>query len=307
MYFFWFIFLGDKRDDELSPDNKHSLRKVLLEALEHIDEEQVLHVLKSSLYFRLLYCLYSPLEGISPEPGPSSGEHENKPTPSQRPDVIPRLPTHKTDTMNWQYAVGPATSPTEPSSETANTSIVGNNFPMEHTGNNEDDMPDLPEKILENDIASISGWNESPDSDVVDDLFPDEWPELNRDSSRSSVAEHDRSVQTAELEGLTTRGGLEKTSLVESISENGDIAKLSQSLPNGKELTTIEESSEGNVGAVGTTSDAFRAEESQTENSDEGEFQSVIRIDYDALADEEKTGTSEVDPSLIELNEQLSL
>ena len=256
-----------------------------------------MNFLKSSLYFRLLFCFYNPLEGPSPEPGPSSGGHENKPTPNQRPNA--RIPHQETGTTNWPNEFGPDSSPTEPSSETE-----------EHTEKRENDTPDLPETALTNAIASISGWNESPDSDV-DDFLPDEWPEVNRDSSHSSVAGHDRSVKTAELEGLTMRGSLEKTSLVESISDNDDIPKLKQPLPNGKELTKIDGSNEGNDGVVSAISEgvreaALRAEESQTANSDDGEFQSVIRIDYDALADEEgKTGTGEVDPSLIELNEQL--
>jgi len=169
-------------------------------------------------------------------------------------------------------------------------------------------MPDLPEVALKNAIASISGWNEIRDPDV-DDLPLDEETEVNRDSSQFLVNGHDPSVQTAELEGLKMRGGLEKTSLAES----RDMMELLQSLPNGKESTTMEESDEGNDGAVGDTLDgvgkaALRAEEGLTANSDEGEFQSVIRIDYDALADEEEeTGPGGVDPSLIEPNEQLSL
>jgi len=275
--------------------------------LEHIDEEEVLDFLKSSFYFRLLFCLYNPTEGPYPEPGPSSGGHENKPTPNQRPDGNVRSPTNGSDT-NQPNLVGPNPSPAEPLNKTKTTPIAGRNVPNEDKGNTENDMPDLPEVALKNAIASISGWNEIRDPDV-DDLPLDEETEVNRDSSQFLVNGHDPSVQTAELEGLKMRGGLEKTSLAES----RDMMELLQSLPNGKESTTMEESDEGNDGAVGDTLDgvgkaALRAEEGLTANSDEGEFQSVIRIDYDALADEEEeTGPGGVDPSLIEPNEQLSL
>ena len=277
--------------------------------MEHIDEEEVLEFLKSSLYFRLLFCLYNPLEGPFPEPGPSPGGHANKPTPSQSPGL--RLPTTGPDTNQTNF-VSPSSSLTEPSNETTGKTLSNE----DKGGSTESDVPDLPEVALKDAISSISSWNETPDLDV-DDLPSYDGAEVNRDSSKFLVNGHDSSVQSAELEGLKARGGLEKTSLVESSSDNGDITKLSQSLSNGKlESTTIEESDEANDGVLGATSDgvgkaAFRAEkqsmESVTANSDEGEFQSVITIDYDALADEEKTGTGGVDLSPIEPNELLSL
>ena len=266
-------FLGVKRDEGLSPDQKHLLRKVLKEALEYVDEEEVLEFLKSSLYFRLLLCLYNPLEGPFPEAGPSLGGPANKPTQSQLPyaygDARPPIDRPQ---ANEPYLNLPNLSRTGPSNETRTTSEAGESFQTGDKGSTANDMPDLPEMALKNVIASIPGWNEISDPDV-EDFSSEEETRVNRDSSQFLVNGHDPSEQSAELKGLKMRGGLEKTSLAESISDHGDTTKLSQSL--GRD-------------------------ESLTENSDEGEFQSVIMIDYDALEDEEKTGTDKVDHSLIE-------
>ena len=272
--------------------------------------------LKSSLYFRLLLCLYNPLEGPFPEAGPSLGGSANKPTPSQMPGQMPdsdvRPPTDVLQ-ANGPYLNLPNIRGTGSSHETRTTSEAGESFQTGDKGSTENDMPDLPEMVLKNAIASIPGWNEISDPGRdVEDLSSEERTEVNRDSSRFSVSEHDPSEQLAEPKGLKMRAGLEKKSLAESISDNGDTTKLSQSLPNGKQSTTIDESDESRDGAVGATLNgvgkaALGGDESLTENSDEGEFQSVIMIDYDDLADEEKTGTDKVDHSLIEPNEELSL
>ena len=297
-------------DDGLSSDQKHRLRKILQEALQYIDEENILDFLKSSLYFRLMFCLHYPLKAPIPKPGPSPSGHANTPTPSEGPDGSSWPPTSGPDT-NGPDLVSPSSSPTEALNETETTPKAtenppktSENPPNEEKGNTENDMPDLPEVGLQNAIPSISGWNEIPDLDV-DDLVPDDLTEMNRVSSP-----FDPAAQSAELEELKKWRGSEKASLVESRSDNSDMAaKLSEFLPNGKESTMIEESVAGNDGAVGTSSDgvgkaALRAEESPKANSDDGEFQSVITIDYDDLADEEEK--TEVDPSPIEPNEQLS-
>lgn len=287
------------------------MRTVLKEALERIDEEEILDFLKSSLYFRLVFCLHTPfVKGPFPEPGPSPGGHASKPTPSQGPDgtVMPRT----TKPNIKPNMVSPSSSPTEPLNETKTTTITGENPSKEEKEITENDTPDLPEVALKNTITSISRRNEIPHADD----FPRD--EVTRDGSQFSVNGHDSAVQSVELQGLKKRRGPVKASSMESISDNGDITKLSESLLNGKESTAIEESDEGNAGLIDTASDdvgkaALRAErqsmEILTTNSDEGEFQSVIRIDYDALADEEKkTGTRGVDLGpLVEPNEQLSL
>ena len=266
----------------------------------------MLDFLKSSLYFRLLYCLYNPVEGPFPEPGPSPSGHTKKPTPSQIPDGNIRPPTDMPEASSPNGLVLPNLSRTGPVNETSTTSETGQSSPTEDEGGIQNDMADLPEIALKNAIPSISSWNEISDPDVQ------EGTGMNRDSSPEFLVNgHDPLEQSAGLEGLKRLGGLEKTSLAESISDSGGITKLSQSLPSGKQSTTIDDSDESNDGAVGAASDgvgnAALGEESLTENSDEGEFQSVIMIDYDALADEEKIGTDRADPSLIESNEQLSL
>lgn len=304
--FFGLLFLGAKRDEGLSPDQKHILRKLLKEALEYVDEEEVLDFLKSSLYFRLLFCLYNPLESPFPEPGPSLGAH----TPSQMPDGNASPPTDRPGAKQPNFVL-PNLSRTEPVNETRTTSEAGQSSTTESIGSTQNDMPDFPEIALKNAIASISSWNEIFDGDV-EDLPSEEGTGMNRDSSKFLVNGYDPLEQSAGLEGLKMLGSLEKTSLAKSISDNRGITKLSQSLPNGKQSTMIDESDESNDGAVGASSDgvgkaALGGEESLTENSDEGEFQSVIMIDYDALADEEKTGTDRVDHSLTEPNEQLPL
>lgn len=281
-------------DNGLSPTQKPKLREVLHEALEYIDEEKILDFLKSSLYFRLMFCLHRPLnlQTPLPEPSQSPGGHANKPTLSQGPDAKP--PTKETDT-NWPVDFASTSSnPTEAFGETKTTPKAGESATGEETEHTENDMPDLPEFALQNAIPSISGWNEIPPSPDIDDLPPDL-------SSRL-----DLTAQSAELDGLKKRRDPEKASFIESISHNSEVAKLSESLPNGKESTMTEESDEWNDGAVGTTSDgvgkaALPPEESLKANSDNGEFRSVIRVDYDAIANEEDkivTGGADLGPIL---------
>lgn len=276
-------------DNGLSPTQKQKLREVLQEALEYIDEEEILNFLKSSLYFRLMFCLHRPLNLKTPLPEPSQSPsgHANKPTLSQGPDSKPLTEEPAT---NWPIDFASTISnPTEAFSQTKTTPKAGENTTEEEKEHTENDMPDLPEFALQNAIPSISGWNEIPPSPDIEDLSLDL-------SSRLDLA-----AQSAELEGLKKRRDPEKASLVESISHNSEVAKLSESLPNGKE-----ESDEWNDGAVGTTSDgvgkaALPPEESLKANSDNGEFRSVIRIDYDAIADEEEkivTGGADLGPIL---------
>lgn len=185
----------------------------------------------------------------------------------------------------------------------------------ENTTWTENDTPDLPDEALEDALASISRRNEIPPAPHVDDTPPDQ---LTGDDFQVPIIGHDPAVQPADIEELDKQLDSEKASLAESTSDNDDFAKLAESLFNGKESTTKEETDEGNDGLIDTASDrvgkaAVRAEtesvEIMTANSDEGEFDSVIRIDYDALQDEEgETGTGGVDLGpIMEPNEQLSL
>ena len=288
-------------DNGLSTTQKQKLRKILQEALEYIDEENILNFLKSSLYFRLMFCLRTPLSLKTPlpEPSQSPGGHTNKTTPSQGPDAKP--PTEEPDT-NWPIDFASTSSnPTEASGETNTTSKAGESAPEEEKEHTQNDMPDLPEFVLQNAIPSISGWNEIPQGPDIDDLPRDV-------NSRLDLA-----AQSAELEGLKKRHDPEKASWMESIPHNSEFTKLSESLPNGKESTMTEESDKWNDRAVGTTSDgvgkaALPPEESLKANSDNGEFRSVIMIDYDALTDkEEKIATGGVDLTPTAPDEQLSL
>ncbi|KAL9964536.1 hypothetical protein ACROYT_G028191 [Oculina patagonica] len=300
---------GDERDEEVTPEQKHRLRSVLMEALERIDEEEILDFLKASLYFRLKFCLHTPfVPGPFPEPPPS-------PEPSQGPDTTPRPPS---TTMTTPKPKPPPTTPEEqmPATRPSSSSPAPSTNPTrgENTTWTERDTPDLPDEAIENALASISRRNEIP-APRVDDTPPDQ---LTRDDFEVPINGQDPAEPPAELEGLEDKLDHEKESLAESASDNDDFAKLAESLLNGKESTAIEETDDGNDELIDTASDkvgkaAVRAEtesvEILTANSDEGEFDSVIRIDYDALQEEEgETGTGGVDLGpIMEPNEQLSL
>ena len=281
--------LGDKRDEGVTPEPKDRLRSVLKEALERIDEEEILDFLKASLYFRLKFCLHAPF------------------LPHTKQDIASKPP----------YTTPEKTRPsTSSSSSTAPSTIptTGTNTTETEKSTELNDMPDLPEEDLENALESISRRNEIP-APHFDDAPTDE---LARDDPQVPINGHDLAVQPAELEGLENHRDLETASLAESISDNDDLTKLSESLLNSKESTAIEETNE-NDGLIDTASDRVgkapvreetESAEIMTANSDVGEFDSVITIDYNALEDEEKmeTGTGGVDLGpVFEPNEQMSL
>ncbi|KAJ7390310.1 hypothetical protein OS493_026185 [Desmophyllum pertusum] len=287
---------GDKRDEELTPEQKHGLRTLLKEALEHIDEEEILNFLKTSLYFRLKFCLHTPfVTGPYPEPVPSTGgAPTSKPGTSMGPSITFKPPTTTSE----------AQIPTS-SRPTTNQSAV--NSSLSTAG---------PE-ALENVIASISRRDDIPAAAPVHDLPRDELTRGDHDDSLVPInGIEDPAVQQAELEGLDKQLALSDRDQ----TDDNDMAKLSESVVADKETTLIDEPDEELDVSIDDTSDAVgkatlheeekqSVDEMMTADSDEGEFSSVIRIDYDDLQyDEEKTGAGGGDLGpVIEPQEELSL
>lgn len=193
-------------------------------------------------------------------------------------------------------------SPTAP----LTTAATGENIGKETEEKTENDPPDLQEEALEDALMSISRRNEIPSLH-----FPQN--ELAVDDSQVPIDGHDPAEQQAKLEGLEKLIEPREESLV-------DLTELSESILDRKESTAIEESDERNDGVIDTASDgvenaAVQAEtksaEILTANSNEGEFDSVIRIDYNALQENKEkmeTGTAGEDLGpIIEPPDLLSL
>lgn len=271
--------------------------------MERIDEEEILNFLKESLYFRLKFCLHIP--HIYPEPGPTSSPST---IPSERPIATPvTASTSKTGTAG--PGSSSSTSPTyEPTTtpETTPTTTESSN-----TGGGGNEALYLPEEALENYLATISRREKilNPHGDD----FPRD--ESTRDDTEIPMTEYDPVLQPAELEGLEMADTPEEKS-TELGSDSDEIAKLSESI-DAKESVAEEESNEEDDGPIDTVPDkvgnvALQAEKQVTEvlsaNSNEGEFDSVITIDYNAVQDEEKKESEGVNLGpIIEPYEELSI
>ncbi|KAJ7381847.1 hypothetical protein OS493_038678 [Desmophyllum pertusum] len=310
-------FEDDKGD--LNQKERDHIRQILLQAAKEIKDQDVIKVLKKSLILRLKICFSSPLPtgapliGVLPAGNPiNSGSPTSKPGPSLGQSITFK-PLTTTSEGQIPTSSGPTTNQSAVNSSTAGPGM--NEYATEtNTGN---DSPDLPEEALEDVIASISRRDDIPAAAPVHDLPRDELTRGDHDDSLVPInGIEDPAVQQAELEGLDKQLALSDRDQ----TDDNDMAKLSESVVADKETTLIDEPDEELDVSIDDTSDAVgkatlheeekqSVDEMMTADSDEGEFSSVIRIDYDDLQyDEEKTGAGGGDLGpIIEPQEELSL
>ena len=108
-------------DEEFTPEQKKGLRELLLECLEHFDEEEMLNFLKHSIQFRVQFCPW-PVDFLNPgpAPGPKPGPHTTPIFTTEQ--SIPNLSAKPTE----EASLSPAVNTVGPLNEASTSmSVVG--------------------------------------------------------------------------------------------------------------------------------------------------------------------------------------
>jgi len=136
-------------DEEFTPEQKKGLRELLLECLEHFDEQEILDFLTHSIEFRVKFCP-PPHYLLPPGPYPSTF-----PGPEPGPGVTPRSPTKPLGITPRSPTKTPLpTSKANPKTRATTTSIENAVF--------EDDMADLAEDVTFEDAALCKIQSDEP-------------------------------------------------------------------------------------------------------------------------------------------------
>ena len=161
-------------DEEFTPEQKKGLRELLLECLEHFDEQEILDFLTHSIEFRVKFCppphyLLPPGPYPSTFPSPEPGPGITPRSPTKPLGIIPRSP--KKTPMPTSEA-NPKTRATTPSSgqtsasplttEAATQSAMVKERQLIENAVFEDDMADLAEDVTFEDAALSKIQSDEP-------------------------------------------------------------------------------------------------------------------------------------------------
>ena len=163
---FWVLFsTGVMEDEEFTPEQKKGLRELLLECLEHFDEQEILDFLIHSIEFRVKFCppphyLLPPGPYPSTFPSPEPGPGITPRSPTKPLGITPRSPkktpmptseanpkTRATTTSSGQTSASPLTT------EAATQSAMVKERRLIENAVFEDDMADLAEDVTFEDAA----------------------------------------------------------------------------------------------------------------------------------------------------------
>ena len=368
---FWALSsTGVMEDEEFTPEQKKGLRELLLECLEHFDEQEILDFLTHSIAFRVKFCppshYFLPL-GPYPsqfpgfEPGPSITPRSPKKTPLPTSEANPKK--RATTTSNGQTSASPLTTVAPSQSAIVKERRLIENALFE------DDMADLAEDVTfedatlpkiprqsepvlnqegikddakaeeikqaSNKLASFAGISRfvgivekdstkklaqpmkflspkqfklsnadlAPEKEIAD--FPED--EAQSDIEKPEVPISDHSVERAIEELVEPAKRLAKKSstpeskltLSKLVSDKKSVSNEPVDPGESESKRPNDQSIVGSSGKVEKTS--------LSTNSDEGEFSSIMTIDYSEKTHEADPGVVGVNLGLIaESNDELS-
>ena len=172
---FWVLFsTGVMEDEEFTPEQKKGLRELLLECLEHFDEQEILDFLIHSIEFRVKFCppphyLLPPGAYPSTFPSPEPGPGITPRSPTKPLGITPRSPkktpmptseanpkTRATTTSSGQTSASPLTT------DAATQSAMVKERRLIENAVFEDDMADLAEDVTFEDAALFKIQSDEP-------------------------------------------------------------------------------------------------------------------------------------------------
>ena len=172
---FWVLFsTGVMEDEEFTPEQKKGLRELLLECLEHFDEQEILDFLTHSIEFRVKFCppphyLLPPGAYPSTFPSPEPGPGITPRSPTKPLGITPRSPkktpmptseanpkTRATTTSSGQTSASPLTT------DAATQSAMVKERRLIENAVFEDDMADLAEDVTFEDAALSKIQSDEP-------------------------------------------------------------------------------------------------------------------------------------------------
>ena len=378
---FWVLFsTGVMEDEEFTPEQKKGLRELLLECLEHFDEQEILDFLTHSIEFRVKFCppphyLLPPGAYPSTFPSPEPGPGITPRSPTKPLGITPRSPkktpmptseanpkTRATTTSSGQTSASPLTT------EAATQSAMVKERRLIENAVFEDDMADLAEDVTFEDAALFKIQSDEPvlnqkvikddaNAEVVKeasnkrasspgnsrfvgigekdsakklsqrmkkllspqqfklskaDLAPEkEIAESPEDEALSDIGKpevpiSDHSVGRAEELVEPAKRLAKKSSSLESKLTLSNLVSDKKSLLNELVDPGESESKQPNDRSIVGSSEKV-GKTSLSTNSDEGEFSSVMTIDYSETTHEADPGVVGVNLGLIaESNDELS-
>ena len=365
-------------DDEFTPEQKKGLRELLLECLEHFDEQEMLDFLIHSIEFRVKFCppphyLLPPGAYPSTFPSPEPGPGITPRSPTKPLGITPRSPkpmptseanpkTRATTTSSGQTSASPLTT------EAATQSAMVKERRLIENAVFEDDMADLAEDVTFEDAALFKIQSDEPvlnqkvikddaNAEVVKeasnkrasspgnsrfvgigekdsakklsqrmkkllspqqfklskaDLAPEkEIAESPEDEALSDIGKpevpiSDHSVGRAEELVEPAKRLAKKSSSLESKLTLSNLVSDKKSLLNELVDPGESESKQPNDRSIVGSSEKV-GKTSLSTNSDEGEFSSIMTIDYGETTHEADPGVVGVNLGLIaESNDELS-
>ena len=171
----WALFsTGVMEDEEFTPEQKKGLRELLLECLEHFDEQEILDFLTHSIEFRVKFCppphyLLPPGPSPSTFPGPEPGPGITPSSPTKPLGITPEsptktpLPTSKANPKTRAIATSSGQSSASPiTTEAATQSAMVKERRLIENAVFEDDMADLAEDVTFEDAALSKIQSDEP-------------------------------------------------------------------------------------------------------------------------------------------------
>ena len=282
--------LGLKEDVEFTPEQKKGLRELLLECLEHFDEQEMLDFLKHSIEFRVRYCPWpGDVLNPSPSPGPEPGPRTTPRSVTKR--SIPNTSVKPTGASASSAAntVGPLTE--------APTSIgVAAEGGQPTEANVEYVAADTPRLSEEDALSGISRRDEISPS--VRDEPSKAQITGNDDKATKKLASHPEIQSRHRIVGKDTTANLAKRvskklgphNSKPSLSDLASDNEQTESTVNETDTSKTEETESNDQSIVGSPEQV--PPDVMAVNSDEGEFASVMKIDYNTMAHDSGTRRS---------------
>ena len=161
-------------DEEFTPEQKKGLRELLLECLEHFDEQEILDFLTHSIAFRVKFCppphyLLPPGPYPSTFPGPEPGPGITPRSPTKPLGITPRsptktpLPTSKANPKTRAITTSSSQTSASPiTTEAATQSAMVKRRRLIENAVFEDDMADLAEDVTFEDAALSKIQSDEP-------------------------------------------------------------------------------------------------------------------------------------------------
>ena len=310
--FSFFFYTGALEDEHSSPTHtsKDKLRDILLESIDSVNPEKTLDFLKSSVQFRLRYC-FSPSYNVS---GPISSPEE--------PPTLPLMPsTQKTSTKVMEI-VNVETS-RDYAQETATNKAVNDASEVSH--GSETTQTDEIENILsiitelnaksESSVQNINTANDSPGKPFKP-VAAQEVSKAKKQETKSQEKESAPEVPKPETRFLASStenkpsqvdialknsaasfaenphgekklNGLPPTKAKIKLEKTDPNEKLSETLVDNTNTVVQAEPEHANEYSVVQTSERVGKAELQG-NSNEGEFSSVTKINYNEVTIEDQ-------------------